>query len=228
MYILLPPFFGFTNARDFLHTLDGIICPVPLYGIYRPLKFKDMFLLSLLKTSRGSKDAHCFSILVRKRYRTRRTFTVPGLNVHPNWLNLRCWPQEELQECTESGAFAGSWPQCEPLPCSIGGGQAIQICCVDCWNWSSYWNKSYVGDRCMLLKIIFNDKKIWTTWQPFMLKAARQPTSAAWCRHQQLLEPFCWHLGKIELISRCCRHVEKEPQTSQPNLFCLRVLQVGH
>ena len=28
--------------------------------------------------------------------------------------------QEELQECTESGAFAGSWPQCEPLPCSIG------------------------------------------------------------------------------------------------------------
>lgn len=159
MYILLPTFFGFTNARDFLHTLDGIICPVPLYGIYRPLKFKDTFLLSLLKTSRGSKDAHCFSILVRKRYRTRRTFTVPGLNVHPNWLNLRCWPQEELQECTESGAFAGNWPQCEPLPCSIGGGQAIQICCVDCWNWSSYWNKSYVGDRCMLLKIILNDKK---------------------------------------------------------------------
>lgn len=37
MYILLPTIFGFTNARDFLHTLDGIICPVPLRAAFTAL-----------------------------------------------------------------------------------------------------------------------------------------------------------------------------------------------
>ena len=56
---------------------------------------------------------------------------------------------------------------------------------------------------CVEAMIILNNE---TNGQPFMLKAARQPTRAAWCRHQQLLEPFCWPLGKINFsLLQACR-----------------------